>query len=378
MVEHDLAKVGVAGSTPVSRSIPRYFSAFFSKFTFPFFNHPLRSTSAGTHIFKASVGACVQRLRFRPGRLEAVRLGFPGLTCGAKKAKPILLILFPIIMLTSLYAQSVELKPSYTIDSPVVTLRTFGIPDSDATVLELPKNRHLWRVPAFRIKERLKELGYDTAHPPSSMITFKKRLKKSYPALRKILRSKYEAHYPTLKIESISVEPTGSRAAEFTLKPECSVRLPDSALRKSSGTFVVRCGRKRDYFRYDIEGTILVYKANHQIKKDKIIDSKSAGAEYTPFDKFYAPPITDIGNGSYIARQNIAAGRILTEANVEPLPAVLKGSRVRCFYKEEALQIEFDAEALQNGRIGDTVSVKKSGGKILKGRVVDHNRVELQ
>ncbi len=346
VVEHDLAKVGVAGSTPVSRSI-----------------FPLRTSRKKIVIYPTN-----------PSDRAPLRLT----SCGVENTRLLSALLSLFVIFTSLCAASVELKPSYRIDSFVVTLKTLGISESNTTVLNLPKNRDLWRVPAFEIEKRLKELGYDTVSASMSLITFKKIPQVDFSALHKIIRTKYESHYPTLKIESLSIEPTGSMRESFKMKPECTLRLPESALRKRSGTFVVRCGKKRHYFRYDMEAAILVYKANHQIKKDKIIDSKSAKAEYVTFEKLFAPPVTDIGNGRYIARQNIPVNRILTEANLSPMPAVLKGNRVRCFYKEGALQIEFDAEALQNGDIGDTVSIRKGGGKILKGRVVEKNMVELK
>ncbi|WP_457592713.1 flagellar basal body P-ring formation chaperone FlgA [Hydrogenimonas sp.] len=259
-----------------------------------------------------------------------------------------------------------------------MTLGTFGVSDSNTTVLKLPKKRYLWKVPTFRIQERLKALGYDTANRPASMITFKRALTGSFPALQEILRKKYQKRYPTLIIRHITIEPTGSKLYGFTLEAGSTIRLPESSLRKKSGTFVVRRGKKRDYFRYEIEGTIKVYKANHQIKKDKMIDSNNVHTETIPFEKFYAPPVTDVGNGRYIAKQNIAGGKVLTKANVGPLPAVLKGSRVQCFYKEGPVVIEFDAEALQNGYIGDTVLIKKGGGKVLRGTVVESKRVELK
>jgi len=236
----------------------------------------------------------------------------------------------------------------------------------------------VWKVPTFRVEAKLEALGFEVLPPDSGTITFRRSPDHEFPKLRKIIEERYSRHYPTLRIEKISIAPTSADGLDFSFGPECAVRLPKSALRKHRGTFVVRCGKRRNYFRYSVEGSILVYKANHQIKKDKMIDPKSTTAEYVVFDRFYAPPLTDPGGGRYVARQNIPAGRILTEANTGPLPAVLKGQRVRCLYREGGVRIEFDATAMRSGAIGDGITVKKGDGKTLRGRVVGRERVEIE
>ncbi len=308
MVEHDLAKVGVAGSTPVSRSI-----------------------------------------------------------C----------IVFIVSLISFLNAQTIQLKSHYFIDSYNISLHTFGISKANTTIMKLPGERTLWRVPAFEIKERLKKIGYDCKTSNSTMITFELATKKSFPKLQNFIKEKYKDSYPTLRIEAVSLKPTG-RGKNEDLKPECSVRLPKNSLRKKSGTFVMKCEKNRYYFHYRVYGTILVYKANHQIKKDKIIDSNSVYTEYMPFERFYAPPLSNFTKGIYMAKLNIAADKILTSANTQPLPAVLKGSLVRCFYKVDSITIEFEARALQNGNVGDRIIVKKNSGKTLRGLVVGNGRVELK
>ncbi len=311
VVEHDLAKVGVAGSTPVSRSI--------------------------------------------------------------------VILLFTVFYIVSpLQAQIVQLKSHYFVESNTVRLPIFVPGESNVTLFRLQEGRTLWRIPAFKVREALKGAGYDTEPPPSSLITFERAKKRSFPKLQRVIAEKYERHYPTLKIGAVSIKPTGSGAADFSFGPDCTLRMSRNGFRKKSGTFTVRCKKRVHYFRYTIDGTIMVYKANHQIKKDKIIDSKSVHAEYVPFEKLFAPPVTDFENGRYIARLNIPASKILTTANTEPLPAVLKNSSVRCIYRAGSVLIEFDATALQNGRIGDRITVKKSDGKVLRGMVVEKMRVEIE
>ncbi len=351
MVEHDLAKVGVAGSTPVSRSIlDRLSSSFFKYIKVFIFLNPLRN-AVWRFASQTSPSAC-----------------------GSEKAK-LLLIVF---LCANLSADDTRLKSSYIVKSNIVTLKTLNLSDSNKTVMELKKGRSSWSVPTFKILAKLKELGYECKPPNSSMILFNLYRKKRFPKLEKVIKNRYEKLYPTLAVDSITIESTGVNTQNFVLKPECEVRLSRKLLRKNRGTFTVRCGKKRYYFRYRLSGYITLYKANHQIKKDKIIDPSSVNEERVEFGNYYASPVIGKIFGRYIARQNIASGKVLTRLNVEPMPAVLKNSRVKCFYKEGAVTIELDAIALQNGNIGDTITVKKSDGKVLRGEIVQRGSVELK
>ncbi|WP_286337386.1 flagellar basal body P-ring formation chaperone FlgA [Hydrogenimonas cancrithermarum] len=210
------------------------------------------------------------------------------------------------------------------------------------------------------------------------MITFERHLGKSYPALQKIVEKRYLDAYPTLRIHSLIIKPTSMKIDDFTLSPSCDISLPKRALRKKKGTFVVKCGKSRHFFQYSLDGVIGVYKANHQIKKDKIIDSSDVTVTQVPFEKFYAPPVTHIGTGEMIARQHIPKGKVIIESMVAEVPAVFKHQRVRCFYKEGAVRIEFEGTAMQNGSIGETILIKKSDGKALRGKVIEKKTVEIQ
>ncbi len=395
MVEHDLAKVGVAGSTPVSRSIlGRLSSSFFKYIKVFIFLNPL-SNAVWRFTSQTSPSACgsekAKQFAFFSGpsgstpvsrsilnRLSSSFFKYVNVSIFLNPLKLLFFILSTLFSVSLLQAQDIKLKEIYIIDSSIVTLKDLNISNSKIGLLTLKAGRAKWSVPAFRVVAKLKDFGYSCKPPNSSMIIFKLKRKRSFPKLETFLKRRYKEFYPTLTVDSVTIEPTGSSAQNFSLKPECEVRLSQKVFRKKRGTFTVKCNDKRYYFRYSLKGTISVYKANHQIKKDKIIDSKSVRPDKIEFDSFYAPPVVGDIYGRYIARQNIASGKVVTSANAEPLPAVLKNSRVKCFYKEGTVVIEFDALALQNGNIGDTVTVKKSDGKVLKGDVVGKEKVEIK
>jgi flagella basal body P-ring formation protein FlgA len=63
---------------------------------------------------------------------------------------------------------------------------------------------------------------------------------------------------------------------------------------------------------------------------------------------------------------------------VAPIPDVRKGERVHCLYREGPVEVEFDAIALKNGYVGDTVTLKKESGKTLRGVVTGKRSVEIR
>ncbi len=245
-------------------------------------------------------------------------------------------------------------------------------------LLTLPDNRSRWEVPAFKIKELLEQKGHSVVLPRSGMITFQRTHTENYPKLRQHIKRAYMEHYPSIHIHTITIKPTAASAKRFAYSPHCTLKLTKSNLRRKRGTFITICGKKRHFFQYDINASITLYKANHQIKKDKIIDSKSVRRETVPFEKMNDTPLFDMTKSGLIARQNIAEGRIITEKMVLPLPDVRKNERVLCIYHDGPVTIEFEATALQNGYIGDNITLKKSNGVSMRGVVVGQKTVEIR
>jgi flagella basal body P-ring formation protein FlgA len=74
----------------------------------------------------------------------------------------------------------------------------------------------------------------------------------------------------------------------------------------------------------------------------------------------------------------VSAGQVVGVHDVQPRPAVARGDWVALRIHAGAMELESRAEALQNGRAGQTVSVKPHGASgILEARVLGPGRVEL-
>jgi len=255
-----------------------------------------------------------------------------------------------------------------------------GIDDLNSScILKLSNNRYRWEIPAFKLINVLNDIGISVKRPYFSTIIFEQKIDLDLSYLKKELKKSYIQKYPTIQIKKISISPTSQNIKRFIYDPsKCSINLSKAMLKRNKGTFIVKCNRKNYFFKFYIDATIDVYKANHQIKKDKIIDIKDVRKETIIFKNIYSLPLYNLEGKNIMARQNIAQDKIITLAMVTPVPAVKKHETVHCFIQDGAVHIEFDAMALQNGYIGDEIVLKRPDGRTIKGIVLKNSMVEIK
>ena len=310
MVEHNLAKVGVAGSTPVSRSIFLY----------------------------------------------------------------LFLLLF---LFSPTFAKPLYLKSHYKVSGSCITPALLGLDHSDTCLVPIDPEKERISLPAYQLIDKLKKAGYTALKARSGSILFEKTAFRRFPRIEAAIRSKYSAQYPSLKIEKIDIFPTGSLKHKKILTKECDLRLPKANLKKKSGTAVLLCNNRHYFLRYELTATLPVYKALHQIKKDRIITSNDVKRERVTFRRFADEPITRLSRGT-MARRNIRPDEIIGRDMVMPIPAVRKHGRVHAIFREGGVTVEFDATALQNGSVGDMVTIRRDDGKTLRALVTGKEKVEIR
>ena len=81
--------------------------------------------------------------------------------------------------------------------------------------------------------------------------------------------------------------------------------------------------------------------------------------------------------GKQISRST-AANEVLTVAQAEPPQVVRHGSAIVLVYESAHLRVETSGEALQAGKVGETIRVKNpASGKLLQGTIVDAKTVRV-
>lgn len=78
----------------------------------------------------------------------------------------------------------------------------------------------------------------------------------------------------------------------------------------------------------------------------------------------------------YLAGKNYRTGEVINKRFIESVPDVTKNSAVSVIFKTDILSLSIDAEAMENGRIGDYIKVKSRKYKrYYTGKVVSPNKV---
>jgi len=250
---------------------------------------------------------------------------------------------------------------------------------NNSCLIKLPKNRTKWVIPAYELIDTLNRLGILVKKPTYSTIIFEKKVNIDLSLLKNELEKLYKKEYQAISIKDITISATSQNIEDFKFdNSNCLLKLSNAMLRHNKGTFVVKCNKKSYFFKFQIDATIQVYKANQQIKKDRIINSNLIRKESIEFKTFYSPPIYNIKEKEIMAKQNIPKDKIITLSMVVPAPAVKKNEIVNCFIQDGAVRIEFSAKAMQNGYIGDEIMLKRVDGKSLKGVVLKKNLVEIK
>ena len=86
-----------------------------------------------------------------------------------------------------------------------------------------------------------------------------------------------------------------------------------------------------------------------------------------------------VGDRSYVFARGVAAGRLLTWADIGRRPLVKRGEMVDVSAVEGALVVTMKAIAMENGAKGDTVTVRNpESRKDFAAMVVDENRVQVR
>ncbi len=77
-------------------------------------------------------------------------------------------------------------------------------------------------------------------------------------------------------------------------------------------------------------------------------------------------------------KRNISKNKTLTYRDVEELSAVQKGANINIVFKNNGFNISFAARAIQEGKMGQIITVKKNNGKRFKVKVIGKNKAEMQ
>ena len=288
---------------------------------------------------------------------------------------PLKILLFLSISV-SLFADT-YLKSNYYVQNREVMLSNIvKTSKEDVQLFRIDKSRYSKRVKSKDIIKILQSHGIKDYKSKHAYVQFTKKSPINSETIKNAIEKIYKEKYTHINIKSIRVEPRSyitnlPKSYETVLKSK-------SHLSKDGTLYIKTDDKKKIFFNYKIDAEIVVFEAKKDIKRNIELSNVNCKKKSIILDKFRAMPLQKMLKGTMQSTHNIKQGAILTTRDAQGLYLVTRGSNVNVTLSSSNLAISFSAEALQNGRVGDIVTVIKRNGKKVKVRVSGKRRAEVR
>ena len=286
--------------------------------------------------------------------------------------KILLFLYFSISLLADTY-----LKSNYYVqDRDIMLSSIVKNPKEDVQLFSIDKSRYSKRVKSKKILQILQSHGIRDYKSKHSYVQFTKKSPINTEKIENAIEKVYKEKYTHIKIKTVSVEP---RSYIRTLPQSYETVLKSKSHLSKDGTLYIKTDKKKKiFFNYKIDAEIVVYEAKKDIKRNMELSNLNSKKKSIILNKFRAMPLQNILKGTVQSTHNIKRGTILTKRDAQGLYLVTRGSNVNVTLSSSNLAISFSAEALQNGRLADTITVMKRNGKKVKVRVTGKRRAEVR
>lgn len=285
-----------------------------------------------------------------------------------------LLILLSLFFAT---AQCDTLKQVYTFKEPTIYSSDLvrGCPKR-FEILQIPDGKSTYRINAQVIAKTYELNGCSVDVGKVRYVNFTKESALDVTPLKQQLTDVFISAYPTMSIQTINVFPRGF----IESIPQNSKAVFDRDITdRNDGTFYVldKSGVRR-YFDFSLEASLAVLHSSQKINRNDILSSTNSSLKIIPFTQFRGKPISNLSNDRQRFRRTLRDNIPIVDRYLEPLPIVLKGSKVSVQVQNGRVIVEFIATATQEGALYDIITIEKSDKKRAKAKVIGENRVELQ
>ncbi len=276
---------------------------------------------------------------------------------------------------------AVELEKEYFFTDRNITSRFFDSSAEEFDVMSIPPDKNVYKVYADLIKEPFEKHNI-AVHSKHSVVVFIKKGLFEMDAIKEYIATLYEDAYAKygIDVETIELKPLSS--LDFTNPEIEKIHFNESLLGRDGGTFSVDfldAGvKKRIYFSFDITAKIHVLKAKRDIRSGERIDIWDFEVTNAEFKNLTKKPaqIQDTANAT--VKAYLRKGAILSSRHLKYTKLVQKGDKLSAMMQEGGFELRFNAEALEEGNIGDTIKIKNSSDTILEAKIVEAGKVEVR
>jgi flagellar basal body P-ring formation protein FlgA len=190
----------------------------------------------------------------------------------------------------------------------------------------------------------------------------------------------FKAEYPSMSVQNLIIEPASAIGSK-NLKFE-RIEIAPVALRQPNGMFSVVFAdglrQSRVFFRYKLTAEIEVIRASKDIQKDSIIESGDVEMVKTPFVGVKDKLTQKNEIVGLVAKRYVKAGGVISSKDAVKQATIKRGAVVTAMILEGELELEFEAVAMEDALMGQSLSIKGKNGKIYKGVVVSPSRVSIR
>lgn len=283
---------------------------------------------------------------------------------------------FLILFLSfQLYAENI--KKVYYINGNDIYLSTlFSNVTEDKKIFSIDPNRYTKKIKASQLQKTLNFYGYKNIQINSSYINFIKKSPINLSNIEKKIREYYQKNYLDIKIMDISIAPIGYIES---LPKEYTVLFKNKSYLHSEAIFSIKSlNSKQLFFHYKIKAQITVYKARNKIIRNEEISSINVVKDSIILDKFGASPLQNIDEIHLQSKHNLKKGAIIRQRDLTTLTLVKRDAQLIVTMKNSGFNITFSAIALQDGKYGSKIRVKRENGKVLVVKVIGKNKAEIK
>ena len=292
-----------------------------------------------------------------------------------------------LFLLFFIYAGAVEkfyIKKSYCVDNVQdITSSLFTKnKKEDFFILSLPKNRAKYSISSLKIVSAFKKNDINITDLSDGIIVFKNcNLPIDIKKIKQMIKEKFKERFKSIKINKIDISSPSSLMPSISSYHIQKIELKNRAFRRKSGTFsvVLKKGdkQKKIYLKYDIDATIVVFKANYNLRNGKIL--KKIDYKQTRVKLENLPPniLTLKPLENYIIKGYIRKGAILDQNHFKIKKDLLKGDYIKAILSDENMVLEIDAHLLTDANIGDKIKIRTVSGKVFDAKIVSKKRAEI-
>ena len=281
-----------------------------------------------------------------------------------------------LIFISSLF--SADLKTHYTIDTLEFNASHIDPHvESDFVLYHFENNQHHKAFSTSKIFSLFHNQGLRLKSQNSGVIHVQRSSAINLEPIIKQIKSYYQSYYPDITIDKVILKSNGyikklPKTYSLNFKPKAYL-YHRSTLQLSSGK-----AAQRYFFSYTLHARIKLFKARHNINRGKILAQLDIIPKEETFKRLKALPLKGLNRGQFRLKKRLAKGKILYTQDIEELPYVLKDKTVNVRLVSGKVHLEFQAVSLEDGHIGQYVSIKKTDGKKLKAKVISRNLVEIE